>query len=135
MIYLDTNIFAYAIMNNDYKGIECRKILSKIARKQEKGFTSCITWDELVFIVQKYRGREISLKEGERMLKFPNLEFIKLDKLIINKAQEIMFNYNLKPRDAIHAASAIIYNIREIVSDDSDFDELKEIKRTKINLT
>ena len=132
MVYIDTNIFVYAIMNNDYKGIECRKILSKIGKKQEKGFTSYITWDEVVFIIEKYKGREIALKEGEKILRFPNLEFIDLNNQIVNKAQEIIMNYNLKPRDAIHTASAIVSNIKEIVSDDLDFDKVKEIKRIKI---
>jgi len=42
-----------------------------------------------------------------------------------------MENYRIKPRDAIHAATALENKITNIVSYDKDFDELKEIKRTE----
>ena len=48
------------------------------------------------------------------------------------KNEEIIEKYNLKPRDAIHVASALTNNIKEIVSDDPDFDKVKEIKRKKL---
>ncbi|HEY3128917.1 MAG TPA: PIN domain-containing protein [Acidobacteriota bacterium] len=40
--------------------------------------------------------------------------------------------HHLKPRDAIHAASALSRGIREIVSEDSDFDAIKELQRKSI---
>ena len=35
----------------------------------------------------------------------------------------------MKPKDAIHSACAIKNGIKEIISDDPDFDTLKEAKR------
>ncbi len=75
--------------------------------------------------------------EGKRFLGLPGLNFIKLDRKIIDKAQDLITNYSINPRDAIHAATAIINNISEIISDDSDFDVIKEIKRIpleKVNI-
>ncbi|MEK6973865.1 MAG: type II toxin-antitoxin system VapC family toxin [Nanoarchaeota archaeon] len=40
--------------------------------------------------------------------------------------------YGLKPRDAFHLAIMENFNIKEIVSDDSDFDKIKGIKRIKL---
>ena len=40
---------------------------------------------------------------------------------------------SLKPRDAIHLSAALSVNVSTIVSDDSDFDDVKEIKRNALN--
>ena len=55
--------------------------------------------------------------------------FIGANKSILFKAQQLIEEYNLKPRDAIHAATALVNGINEIISDDSDFDKIKEIRR------
>ena len=38
----------------------------------------------------------------------------------------------LKPRDAAHAAVCLSSGVFQIVSDDSDFDEIKELTRVKL---
>ena len=47
------------------------------------------------------------------------------------KAQKLIKFYNIKPRDALHAATALLQGSNEIISDDIDFDKIKEIKRLK----
>ena len=47
-------------------------------------------------------------------------------------ALEFMEKYKLKPRDAFHVAIMENFGIKEIVSDDSDFDKVREIKRIKL---
>ena len=47
----------------------------------------------------------------------------------------LLFNWypcNLKPRDSIHLSCAIERNISEIITDDADFDGIKEITRVPI---
>jgi len=43
-----------------------------------------------------------------------------------------MAKYKLSPRDSIHIASALSKKTKTIVSDDEDFDHIKEIKRTPL---
>lgn len=133
MIYLDANIFIYAATNNGKEGDLCRDVLRKIAFKKIIGQTSFLTWDEIVYSIRKIKDRQIAAKEGENFLKFPNLILLKIDEKIMGKAQELINMYNLKPRDAIHAASVILNGINNILSDDSDFDKVKEIKRIPLN--
>ena len=40
-----------------------------------------------------------------------------------------MKTYEINPRDAIHLATALIFESSEIISSDTDFDNIKEIKR------
>jgi len=130
--YLDTTAFTYAILYDDEKADRCKDLMKKVAKGFVLGFTSVITWDEVVYTVKKTLGKEIALEEGKKFLNFPNLRSIKLDKNILQRAQELIQEYSLDPRDAIHVATAILNDIKEIISDDSDFDSVEEIKRIKL---
>lgn len=132
MIYLDTNIFIYAILDETEIGNKCRKIIKNQINEKKDASTSCLTWDEVVYGIRKKMGKENSIVQGRNLIETQNLTWLNSDILIITKSQELMENYNLKPRDAIHVATMIVNNIKEIISDDPDFDKVKEIKRIKI---
>ncbi len=124
--YIDSNVFIQAILRED---INSQNILKKIVDNEFEGVTSVLSWDELVFILRKFISSEFAIIEGKKFLMFPNLKFIDAKKEIVKKAQSLIENYNIKPRDAIHSATAISLNIKEIISNDSDFDKVKELKR------
>ena len=124
--YIDSNIFIQAIIRNDP---DCIRVLEKIINKDFISITSILSWDELTYIINKFIDREIAVSEGEKYLQFPNLNFIDAKKEIIVKAQNLLKKYNIKPRDAIHAATALHSGVTEIISEDSDFDKIIEIKR------
>ena len=104
----------------------------QIAKGQLKACTAALTWDELVWIIRKISNPENAISEGKRFLRFPHLEILAVDHIIIQKAQELIEEYRLKPRDAIHAATALVNNINQIISDDEDFDTIKKLKRIPI---
>ena len=130
--YIDANIFLNAILYDDEKSNICKQILTQIITKEIQGFTSLLTWDEVVYGVKKLRGQEIAIKEGNKFLKMPNLNFLNIGKEVIIKSQELINAYNIDPRDSIHLSSMLINDIQELASDDSDFDKIKEIKRIKL---
>ena len=135
MIYIDSNIFIYPVIadeNTEEKSHLSKNILIKIAEGKLDARTSVLTWDELVWSVKKFIGQEIAKEEGKKFLEFPNLRILNIDENIINEAQKILEEYDLKPRDSIHAACAIKNNIKEIVSDDPDFDKISEIRRIRL---
>jgi len=132
MIYLDTNIFIYASIDESEIGKKCSEIISLHLNEKKDVATSCLTWDEVVYGIRKKVGKEMSIIQGKNLIEMQNLLWLDTNNLIISKAQELMEAYNLKPRDAIHAATAIVNGIKEIISDDSDFDKVTELKRIKI---
>ena len=131
--YIDSNIFLNALLYNDAKANKCREIILKIISKEIQVATSVVTWDELVYVLQKNLTREIAIKEGKKFLSFPNLLLVEVSNEIINKAQSLIENYKINPRDAIHCATALQNNIHEIISDDNDFKVIKEIKLLRID--
>ena len=131
--YIDSNVFLYPVLYNGIKESEtAREILSDIEGKNIQAYTSTLTWDEVSYVVERIFGKTDSIEVGKRFLNFPFLRFIPVDDEIIRRSQVIREKYNLKPRDSIHLSCAIERNISKIITDDADFDGIKEITRIPI---
>lgn len=132
MIYLDANIFIHSLIGDDSKSKACSDILTKLISGDIFAGTSVLTWDEFFYALKREIGKEKTLEESKSFLSMPNLFFFNATNEIISKAQSLIERYSLDPRDAIHAATAIINKCDSIISDDSDFDKVKELKRVKV---
>ena len=131
-VYIDTNVFLNPVLydvEENYEAKRAQLFLEKVISNQISGITSTLTWDEFVWIINKTLGRKIAVKKGKTFLVFPNLTFEKVSLSTINKAQDLISKYNIRPRDAIHAACALENNVKKIISFDEDFDIIKEIER------
>ncbi|MBS3090962.1 type II toxin-antitoxin system VapC family toxin [Candidatus Pacearchaeota archaeon] len=131
MIYLDSNVFIYAALNMKPVADKCIKIMNDIANKKIEVCTSILTWDEFFYSIKRSLGTDYAVLESERLLRFLNLTFLDANVNTILLAQRLSTRYNIGPRDAIHAATAIANKCGSIISDDSDFDKVKELKRIK----
>jgi uncharacterized protein len=135
MHYLDSNVFIYPVIYDEEtepKARKAKELLLKIENEKLSAFTSTLTWDEVVWVVSKVMGRTEGVTQGKKLLGFPNLQFITADENVIARAQKLMEKYKLSPRDSIHVASALEKRTKSVISDDADFDQVKEIKRTPI---
>jgi uncharacterized protein len=132
MPYIDSNIFIFPILYSEEQEPKvkyAKQVLMDIEKGELPAYTSTLTWDEVVWIVKKAMGRDVAINQGQKLLGFTNLKWLLVDENILSQAQTLMNKYNLHPRDSIHVASAINKKIKEIVSDDSVLDQVKEIKR------
>lgn len=135
MPYIDSNVFIYPILYEleaEHKVKKAKHILLSIEKGELPAYTSTLTWAEVVWVVSKTLGRSEGINQGQKLLGFPNLEFISADGYILSQAQALMGKYNLSPRDSVHIASAIERKIKTIISDDKDVDQVKEIERTPL---
>jgi predicted nucleic acid-binding protein len=135
MPYIDSNVFIYpAIYQTEaqQKAKKAKEILHKIENGELSAYTSTLTWDEVVWVISRVMGRNDGIAQGRKLLGFPNLKFINADENVLTQAQTLMDKYKLSPRDSIHVASALVRNIKAVISDDADFDQVQEIKRTPL---
>ncbi len=135
MIYLDSNVFIFALLYDDeviHEAKISRVILNHIIGQKILAFTSTLTWDEVVYVVMKKAGQTASVLTGEKLLMFPNLKMIPADQEILKIAQDLIGRYSIRPRDAIHLASAMKAGCETILSEDSDFDKINEVKRVSL---
>ena len=124
--YLDSTVFIQGILREDNNS---KKIILDLAKNKFVGVTSVLTWDEVVHVIKKFLGREVAINQGKKLFTLPNLVLIDAKKEIVFGAQKIVEKYGLNPRDAIHVASALSMGAKEIISQDSDFDCVSELKR------
>jgi len=135
MPYLDSNVFIYPVIyavEEQPKAKRAKEILLKIENGSMPAYTSSLTWDEVVWVVTRVMNRNEGIQQGKKLLSFPNLRFITPNENVLAKAQRLLGKYKISPRDSIHAASALENRIKSVITDDVDFDEIKEIKRTPL---
>lgn len=135
MVYLDSNVFLYAILYDESSNTKPKRaanILKEVEDGKIRGFSSLLTWDEVVWVVWKLYGYEYALRAGASMLRIPNMAFVGVDERIILRAHDLVERHRLKPRDAIHVSTAMLIGEREMVSDDADFDGVKDVERTPL---
>ncbi len=129
-IYIDSNIFiSPVIYGSSSQTTGSKRILSAVEKGEVTAYTSTLTWDEVVWVVRRVLGRADSIHAGEKLAAYPNLRFVPTSEQIIRSAQRLLSEYNITPRDAIHATSAITKEVDSFVSDDSDLDVVDEIRR------
>ena len=131
MIYIDSNVFIYATVNTKEPGEKARSLLQKIQQGEEKAETSALTFDEVFWAIKKL-DFEAAIEACQALLNFPNLEIISADRDVALSAQQIIKEYHLAPRDAIHAATAIAGKAEAVVSTDTHFDKIKGLKRRSL---
>ena len=134
-VYLDSNVFILAALSNERKAEKAKELIKKAILGELITVTSSLTIDEVVWKIWKEtRDRNLAIEEGLRILQFDNIRIIKIDGSVMKNSLNFMKRYKaLKPRDAIHLAAAISSGSSTIVSDDSDFDNLNEIKRKSLD--
>ena len=127
--YLDSNVFIYAILDRGEKGETAGKILEAMQSEKFSGVTSQITFEEIVFVVWKEKGKDNAIEAGKSFLELNNLEIIAIDRRTDFIGLEVMKETGLRPRDALHLASMEIAGLPEMVTEDSDFQKIGEIKK------
>jgi len=119
MLYLDANVFIYAAINTQEIGEKAGS-----ATKNPTSSTSVLTFDEVFWSIKKLKP-ELAQETSYALLNFPNLEIIPADRKLALSALKIINEYNLAPRDALHAATAIASKADCVVSTDAHFDKIK----------
>ena len=132
-LYLDANIFIFAALgrSDDPRCEKAKKFLLDIIDCKKTGCTSTLTVDEVVWtIIKQKKDRALAIAQGLRLHQLP-VRMIAASEKIMIRSLHLMQKYpQLSPRDAIHAASCIESGAKSLVSDDSDFKEIKEVQWT-----
>lgn len=129
MKYLDASLFIAAALDPGPTGDRCRALLRRVRAGELPAATSALTWDELAYVVGRRRGWEAGLDAGRRLLAITHLRLIAVDGEVLRGADQAARAHGLRPRDALHVASARKAAATSIVSEDRDLDRVPGVAR------
>ena len=129
MKYLDASLFIAAALDPGPTGDRCRDVLRKVRDGNLPAATSTLSWDELAYVVGRRRGREAGLDAGRRLLAIAHLRLVAVDTEVLREADRAARTPGVRPRDALHVASARKAGASVIVSEDRDLDRIPGLPR------
>ncbi len=130
-MYADAGLFLVPVLQSDRvpPAVSAARFLESLARGTRKVSTSTLTWDEVVYVVRRLLGPEDSVAKGAELLAFPNLTWHRVDFTVLRRAADLYRSLPMRPKDAIHAATALEAGEREILSEDRVFDRVPGLLR------
>jgi hypothetical protein len=125
VIFVDANFLIY--LNLGVKEVEdyYLKLLS-----EESLATDPLVLDEVIYVSKKKYG--VRLEDTLDFLDnivLPNSVVLPVTINEYRRAREVMLKYSVSPSDALHVAVMLNNSIRRILSEDRDFDRVKEVER------
>ena len=128
-VFLDTNVFLYAVGASHPLREACAKVLRRVAEGNLDATIDSEVIQEILYVLTR-RGRRLeALKLANDLTSlFPDLLAVTRDAML--GACELLERYpGLSVRDAVHIGAMLHNGLRTVVSVDSDFDEVSEIRR------
>jgi len=127
--FLDTNIFLYAAGASHPLREACARVLRRVADGTLDATISSEVIQEVLYVLIRRGRRGDALKLASDLASlFPDLLAVTRDD--VAGACELLRRYpELSVRDAVHVGTMLQNGLRTIVSVDSDFDQVSEIRR------
>jgi len=112
-----------------------RRGIDELFRKllEEPLFINMLVVDEVLYISRKYGVPYDATLDFFRKIVLPYTEIIPIKEEDIKPVEKYLLKYDLKPSDAIHLATMEKTGVNHIVTEDEDFDKVKEVKRIWLN--
>ncbi len=134
-VYVDSNVFVLPLLGETATGGRskaARRVLDEIEEGRMVAYTSVMTWDEVVWAVSRAIGREDGVAAEKKLLRFPGLRFLEATLAVTARAEGLMETTDLRPRDALHCASALAKGLETFVSDDHHFAKAPGIRHVDL---
>jgi predicted nucleic acid-binding protein len=129
--FLDASTLIHAVDKASKYHKECLNIITKAAKGEITTTTSLETLEETLFILSKLTTPPTAIRITQDYLKMTKIKKTELTRSIFEYALEIMETTPMKrPKDAINVATMLQHNIKTIISEDKDYDDVKLIQRT-----
>jgi predicted nucleic acid-binding protein len=130
MVFIDTNVLLAYLLEGDKFQKDAENLLFKIQKGGVKAEGSVMSLLEISYILKKHRksNNEIA-KTMHAILSIENMKFLPITSDLVREAADFTDIYGLNLSDAIILATAMRLSLKEIISEDSDFDKVPIIKR------
>jgi len=127
--FLDTNVFLHAAGGEHPLREPCRRILRRVADDELQATTSSEVVQEILYVLWRrdLRSEAVALAKDILGL-FPAL--LEVGARDMAMACDLLeHNPELPPRDAVHAATMLAHDVVAIITADTHFESLGQVKR------
>jgi predicted nucleic acid-binding protein len=127
--FLDTNVFLYAAGGDHPYRQPCQRILRRVAEGELDATTSSEVVQEILYVLTRRGLRSQALSLARNILTvFPAL--LEVGAAEMEAACDLLESKpELPPRDAVHAATMLTHGVATIITADTHFDQLAQLKR------
>jgi len=116
-LYLDANCFIYLFEDHPLFAHSARSLFSAIEQGKYKAFTSSLTLLEVMAGPLKCGRESLANEYVELITTFPNLTLRDMNQKVACRAAYFRAS-GVKSPDAIHAATAVVYNADHFITED-----------------
>lgn len=112
-----------------------RRHIDKLFREllEEELLINMLVLDEVIYISRKYGIPYDATLIFLRNIILPYTEIIPIEEEDIKPFEKYLIKYDLRPSDAIHLATMEKVGSKHIVTEDEEFDRVKEVERIWLN--
>ena len=150
--FIDTNIFLYTIKSNNKSSRYCGDYISRVKYGELLGFVPPLVISELFYkliMIEISETKKLDISKSKNYLKenpaiisklkksskvieelyiYEGIKILQLGEEISKLSLELSKEYGLLPNDAIHVATCKYYDIKNIATNDSDFERVDFLK-------
>lgn len=127
-IGLDTSIFIYHLEEHPRYRSLTQELLSGIEAGRWMALVSILALMELTVRPWQLRQPDVVRTYEEALAHFPNAILMDVTRDVARQAAQIRAQYNLRPADALHVATALAHDATAFVTNDGDFTRVEEIE-------
>jgi uncharacterized protein len=128
-LFLDSNIFLYAIGTDHPEKAPCRKLLELIAGGHLEAVTSAEVLQEVLYVRLRCGNRDEALEAVGRIRDLMDEILPVTGEDVLSACDLLRKHPALDVRDAIHAAVALRNRISTIATVDRDFEAIPDLRR------
>ncbi|MGQ9469710.1 MAG: type II toxin-antitoxin system VapC family toxin [Nitrososphaerales archaeon] len=131
-VFLDASFLIYLNSSTHDDRIALDSLFRELLSKDL--YTNLLVIDETLYISKvKYNVPYDATLNFFKSIVLPYVELIPIDESDLDAIERYLLKYGIKPSDAIHLATMEKRGIVHIVSEDEEFDRIKEISRVWIS--
>lgn len=123
-IGLDTSIFIYHLEYHPRYLPLTQELLSGVEAGRWAAVTSTVTLMELTVRPWQLDRPDVARAYEEALVQFPNLTLTDVTRDVARQAAQLRAQYDLRPADALHIATALVHDATAFVTNDRDFARL-----------
>ncbi len=125
-IYIDTNVFLYAIFADPSLGVSCKKILKAVEERLFECVISPLVPTEILAVAVRKRP-ETAETILDAIFSLPLIVY-PIDRTVLSEAVRIAAKYSLTGYDSVHLATAKLASATRFITNDRAIQGVKEVQ-------